>query len=201
MISLNYFLLVKCFLISFITHTISVKTYQVRRVNESTYLVTSFPELDYENYKNVVTGNVLSPKNKETTLSDDKRSPFPSTLSFFYSTVSTVSVGDSKNRSKLKIPASVINKARDNYFRHFYATMKKSNISLFPQKFNHQYMTLPETDVGEKNPVSSVNNNLLTARKLASLLITEVQISRGINDKLREMRTKRRLYTKRHRSH
>lgn len=182
MFALNYFLVVKCIFISFFTFSISVKTYQVRRVNESTYLVTSFPEFDYENFDKTT--------KKETTISDGKISTYYTTASYFDGTTSTVTVGDNKDRTKQRISASEINKARENYFRQFYATVKKSNMSLLPLKVQ-PYLTLADSTFEPPNSVANLNHNLLIARKLASVLVTEVQNDHGVKFR-RVKRNKRR---------
>lgn len=193
MIAFNYFLIVKCILISFFTFSTSVKTYQVRRVNESTYLVTSFPEFDYDDFKKSFEEKTTT--NKVLSLNDDKRSPY--SLSFFDSTSSTVTVGDKREKAKNNIPASVINKAREDYFRTYFATMKKSNLSLLPYK-THPYMNLAESLLDPNNSSLNLNHNLVIARKLATVLIDEGQNSHSA--KFRGVRKKRRIVMRRNRT-
>ncbi|CAG9792116.1 unnamed protein product [Diatraea saccharalis] len=181
MIASNNVLLVKCIFISFFTISISVKTYQVRRVNESTYLVTSFPEFDYENFR-LYQEYTLKPRYPPST---DKGK---SSRSVYHNTKTVTIVGGTNENMKPKVPASVINEARDNYFKTFYATMRKSI------QTNHHFITMTEATAEKKHNLTNFNQNLLTARKLASFLIGEVQNKPDLNINLYKERSKRKLW-------
>lgn len=206
MISLitRYILFIQLIFSSFTTFSISVKTYQVRRINESTYLVTSFPELDSENHKryseNITPFKVL-------TLNDDKKTTedYDTTMS----TVSTVTVGERKAKFKQKpqITAEFIKKARENYFRTYFAAIKKTNVShsLVPEKSNI-YINMVEVNNNETTGQSAkFKQNLITARKFAMLLINEAQYQADmkVKDKLLEevKRKRRNMTNKKHRFH
>lgn len=144
-----------------LTFTNSVKTYQVDRINETSYIVTSFP--DYEQYK-----RMFHMKSNIDNLftNNDKRS-----IGIDYYNTPTVTVGD-KKYMKSKIPSAYIKKVREHYFRNYYATMNK------PKTPQDLYSTKPlvfdvlETDKDSK-PMK-LQKNLKTARKLASKLVFEV---------------------------
>lgn len=174
----RYILFIQLIFNSFTTFSISVKTYQVRRINESTYLVTSFPEFDNENHKRFLTESSTS-INNVVTLNDDKRY-----TEDYDTTMSTVTVGEKRDKARQKIiTPELIKKARENYFRSYFATMRRTNFtSLLPDKVN-PYINLAESS--NENTVLTVKfkQNLLTARKLASLLINEAQYQTELRNK------------------
>uniref|UniRef100_A0A2A4JNB9 Uncharacterized protein n=1 Tax=Heliothis virescens TaxID=7102 RepID=A0A2A4JNB9_HELVI len=192
MISLitRYILFIQFVFNSFTTFSISVKTYQVRRINESTYLVTSFPELENDNHKRYSDNNI---PNKIVTLNDDKKF-----TEEYETTMSTVTVGDKREKAKSKsLSPELIKKARENYFRTYYATMKKSNynLTMIPDRVNN-FINLVEIS-SENNNISSMKfkQNLVTARKLATILINVAQTQTDLKTKdkfLEEVKRRRR---------
>lgn len=192
----RYILFIQFIFNSFTTFSISVKTYQVRRINESTYLVTSFPDMEPDSHKRFLNDNS---QDKLIPLEDKKYTDD------FDTTMSTVTVGEKKDKVKHKnITPEMIKKARENYFRTYFATMKKSNISfsLLPEKAN-SYMNLVETN-NETN-VSSIKfkQNLLTARKFATVLINELQyqVDTKTKDKFLDETRRKKRYINRKRRH
>lgn len=192
----RYILFIQFIFNSFTTFSISVKTYQVRRINESTYLVTSFPDMDPDNHKRFLNENN---QDKMIPLEDKKYTDD------FDTTLSTVTVGEKKDKVKHKnITPEMIKKARENYFRNYFATLKKSNISfsLIPEKAN-SYMNLVESN-NETN-VSSVKfkQNLITARKFATVLINELQyqVDTKTKDKFLDEASRKKRYINRKRRH
>lgn len=119
----------------------SLNTYKVCRVNESTYLVTTYPDWDYEQLQTVTSNGTEIP----------------------------VNVGEKREKPKLKLSASFINKARENYFKTIYSTFKKSNNT----------DSVITANIQKSNPMEEIeadsNKNLLVARKLASILLDEIQ--------------------------
>lgn len=172
------------FLLSFAFPTNCVKNYQVRRIDESSYLVTSLPDYDY------ISKLLENKTDPVVPMNDDKRA--------FTTNTAAVTVGDA--RKSKKVPFSVINKARDNYFKNFYATMKQpiSNALLRDKVTPKVEFTNNNIDV--KGVTNKIDSNIQMARKLASVLITEVQyqVSRNWNNSkqvdFRNIRNKRSLF-------
>lgn len=133
-------------LTSLITLSCSVKTYQVNRINESTYLVNSLPE-DYDKRLKSSNDNIV-------VMNNDKRSFDPYT---------EIVNGGPKNLYKPKLSASYINKARENYFRKLFGTTTSSSLKTSP----YYYKT--------PNFVFQLQQNIYTARKLASSLMLLVK--------------------------
>lgn len=198
---LKYILFIQCVFVSFIKITDSVKTYQVRRINESSYVVTSFPDLEYDSYNKILKqpskDGVVSLTDNMTTTTEN------------YNTITTVTVGEKKDLHKFKnkVSSSMINKARENYFKNFYATLKKpinTNISLLPQKMTpYSNFNLMGTTKS-----SYFQRNLNVARKLALMLISEAKGDNNplnapsdktivTNDKVSARKTKSRLRKRR----
>lgn len=174
----KHVLFMQWILTGLVTFSCSVKTYQVNRINESSYLVTSLP--DFEHAKIDKKANV----NRIIPINNDKRS---FTINDYYdSTPSTVNVGEKKENFKTKIPASFIKKARDQYFRNYYPTMKTSN-NLYSPEIN-SYSEL--TPLKKCEPLQA-RHNLNIARYLASRLILGKQDKSGQDNKI--IRNKRRI--------
>lgn len=178
MISLitRYILFIQFIFNSFTTISISVKTYQVDRINETTYVVTSLPEIDTDSRDN--RKRFLDQKNTTGSLDDliplmyDKF-----TTGDFGTTISTVTVGEKKEKVVPKITPELIKKARENYFRTYFAMLAKLNATSSPQGDNaFQNLTLLETSTDNNRLTAKLNQNLQIARKFASVLINEGQI-------------------------
>ncbi|CAF4854899.1 unnamed protein product [Pieris macdunnoughi] len=85
----------------------TVKNYQVRRINDTTYLVTCYPEIDCLDFESQI-----------VPVNDKRYTAFVNT----WREPTTITVGE---KPKHKPPsASFITKVRENYFRHFFATKK-----------------------------------------------------------------------------
>ncbi|CAH0721554.1 unnamed protein product, partial [Brenthis ino] len=170
-----------------VTFSCSVKTYQVNRINESSYLVTSLPDFEHaKKFDKKANGNRIVPIN------NDKRS---FTINDYYdSTPSTVNVGEKKENLKVTIPASFIKNARDQYFRNYYPTMKTSN-SLYSPEVNSYSELAP---LKKCKPLQS-RHNLNIARYLASRLIMGEQDELGQDNKI--IRNKRRTKSQRFTRH
>lgn len=175
-----------CIFISLTTFGTSVKTYQVRRLNDSSYLVTSFPDYDYENYYRRFDAkerkeNVISLSRKSSNSIDD------------YETTALNEV-----KSKNKISSSLINKARDNYFKTFYTTKKKPmNTKMCLQQKGFNFSNTVLANIKENKPVSRLYLNLEKARNLASILISGTKLDNNLKvknkyDQIRK-RSKRRI--------
>lgn len=130
--------------------------FKIQPINKSTYLVTSFPELDYpiakeNNFLN--TGSVY----------DRLRIPNPT-----------------------KISAEFIAKARENYFR----TFTPLNKTMTPY-LNNDYLS--KNTPKYKNAKYSTNlKNILTARRLTSALINELQLSSSLKQRKTESKKRGR---------
>lgn len=163
---IRYILFVQYILLNFHSFTISVKTYQVQRLNESSYLVTSFPDSEFETFSS----KAFVPKgpiDKMVFLNTGK-DPF--------STIATGGLGSLGGAKAVKpnarlLPASYINKARENYFKHYFSETKKPVIT------NAVLPPLPNQDPAFFNyeVKSNLEFNLLKARNLVSVLISESQ--------------------------
>lgn len=157
---IRHILYVQYILLNFHSFTVSVKTYQVHRINESSYLVTSLPDSEFELFNS----KVYDPKG-----SVDKMiflNPGKDTLNPF----DVGSLGESKvEKPNTKVSASYINKARENYFKHHFSESKKpvaTNMEL-PHQSNQDAIYL------NYEIKSNLESNLLKARNLASVLINE----------------------------
>lgn len=178
---------------SFTTHSISVKTYQVRRINESTYLVTSLPEFENENHKRF--SNDKS-SNKVVPLNDYKRYTgyYESTMS---GVRSSVTVGEKRDKVKNgTVSAKFIKAVRERYFRTYYTTNKKSTISLLPEKISPFLAEISNDGAGV---TVKLKQNLFKARKIASVVINQFQ-SRVKRRKVFFDEVKRRKRNKLHRT-
>lgn len=159
-ILLNY-----CIILYLSEFAVGVKTFQVRRINYSTFMVTSLPEFDYDNYKNMI--NFKRTKGKLLSFSDDTFEAYDMT---------TIPIGGKRN--KAKVPALYINKIRENYFRHYYGTLKKSNkttMSLIPSSITDKPILTNSSAIALKSANSGLIANIDKARRLASVLIGEGQ--------------------------
>lgn len=169
MISLvtRYIFFIQLIFSSFTTFSISVKTYQVRRINDTTFLVTRFPEFDFDNKKRYLEANSTN---------NYQESYFP-LMQQKHTTedyeITTVSVGDKRPKPKPKITSEVIKKARENYFRRYFSIVAKTNtnISLLPEGF-HTYTNMVE-GIDEADYSNKLKQNLMTAKKLAGILLSE----------------------------
>ncbi|CAD0198710.1 unnamed protein product [Chrysodeixis includens] len=194
----RYILFIQFIFSSFTTFSISVKTYQVQRINESTYLVTSFPDMDPDTHKRYLDKD---DENKVITPNGEKK--YTEDLD---TTQSTVTVGEKKIKPKQKnVSPEVIQKARENYFRKYFAKTKKMNNSgsLIPEKAS-SYMNLVEPN--KETNVSSggkFKQNLLTARKYATVLINEIQyqVDTKTKEKILEESRRKKRYMNRKRRH
>lgn len=159
---IRYILFVQYILLNFQSFTISVKTYQVQRINQTSYLVTSFPDSEFETFYS---------KGYEPKAPIDKMvflNPVKDSLNI----IATGGLGDLKvGKPNTKLPASYINKARDNYFKYYFTETKKTMatkpglpplLNQDPAYLNYEYKW-------------NLEYNLLKARNLASVLISESQ--------------------------
>lgn len=165
MISLitKYILFIQLIFNSFTTFSISVKTFQVQRINESAYLVTSLPEFETENHKRFSNKKT---KNKIVPLNDKKH-----TDDYDFK-MSSVTVGEKRDKLRHKpVSAEFIKKVRERYFRTYYATIKKSS-SLLPEKLNPFLLDITNSSTIK---TAKFQHNLLTARKIALLLFDQLQ--------------------------
>lgn len=151
--------------------TVCVNIYKIRRLNESTYLVTSFPEWDYEQFSK-------SPSYVE------KQDPYQDIFLNYKTNVEVDNVkandvdilGLQEEKGNSKISPEFIAKARDNYFRTYYNTSKKLNKTKYLFPYN-----IFKTDNNKYENWTNIisryeNNNLRMARKLACILLGEIQI-------------------------
>lgn len=154
---LRYWLIIQYVFFSFIARSCGV-SYRVRRLNDSTYLVTNYQDFSYEN------------------LYDFKR-VFEETTNKPNIFLTTGLIEDIHEKFK-QIPASVIKEARENYFKNVYQSMKK-NHSKAPNK------TFNLANIRDNNIVSNISDklddNLQKARKLAMVLNNELHYSITIN--------------------
>lgn len=154
---IRHILFVQYILLHFHTFSICVKTYQVQRINESSFLVTSFPDSEFETFYS----KPHAPKDTE-----DKMiflNPIKDPL--FTSSLEDVKVG----KANAKLPASYINKARDNYFKHYLTEPKK------PVVTNAVPLANQDSALFNYDNKLSLELNLQKARNLASVLISESQ--------------------------
>lgn len=152
--------MIKYIIFSLNKFAICVETYQVRRINKSTFLVTNVPDINYNKY-----GNDMHPEKAENTLLLTKNDY----IFKEHNRPTTVSIGEKKN--KVRIPSSYIKRARAMYFKHFYETTTKTNNStLLPQK-NENINTEFRNRV--KSGETSFKRNQDTVKRLVALLISE----------------------------
>lgn len=151
------------FLISFALPSYCVRNYQVQRINESTYLVNSLPDYDFNSklLENRKTDTAVPMRGREELLNKD---------------ITTLVAVDDTKKSK-KLPYSVINKARENYFRNFYATSKQPIASNLHEKVNSSSDVDFNRSIVKANDINEdiVGSNLDIARNLAAVLINEVK--------------------------
>lgn len=182
MISLitKHVLFMQWILTDLVTFSCSIKTYQVERINESSYLVTSFPHFHQKRIKNI--------RNFKRIIPIDNNKRYVNFYSYYDSTPCTVNV-DGRKGAKGKIPASVINKARDHYFRHYYATLK-TTVPEFPMRDSFKDLTPSGNHVSSK-----LKHNLNRSRFLALRLIVGVKCNDLEQEKSVESvkRNKRRI--------
>lgn len=155
---IRHILFVQYILLNFHKFSISVKTYQVRRINASSYLVTSFPDSEFETFSS----KAYEPKD-------------PVDKTVFFNPVNDPLITEGLEdgyvgKPNVKLSASYINKARDNYFKHYYDTKK-------PVITNAGLPSSPTQDLSlfDYESRSNLDFNLLKARNLASVLISESQ--------------------------
>lgn len=162
MISLitKHVLFMQWILTDLVTFSSSIKTYQVERINESSYLVTSLPQFDHRRFKNM--------RNFKRIIPIDNNKRYVTVNSYYGSTPCTVNVGGRKG-TKARIPASMINRARDHYFRHYYATLK-TTVPELPIRNSFEDSTPPRS---HQIP-SKLKHNLNRSRCLALRLIVGV---------------------------
>lgn len=149
------------------------KTYKVHRLNDSTYLVTSYPEWKYDELQFVHNNNVVNDERKEHFI-DGKRESSSSNSD----TANAINVGGRSKETSTKIPSSLIAKARENYFRTFYATMKSPEkpVYVLTNKMFGPTRIDTKSEITALSHSNGVNNeNLVMARKLASILLGEIQ--------------------------
>lgn len=173
------------FLVSFFTNVCSLKTYQVRRVNASAYLVTSLPYFDDVNFnkndfkpldirptpsKNAPTVHLTSKEYRNT---NSKRKTtakeHSSTVAnaFHLRSIHSKAEAISKN----KIPPKDIIKARDDYFRKFYPTTTRPLLTKNHATEKVHFITQLNADKMKESDV--VAYNLEMARTLAMLLVNK----------------------------
>lgn len=159
---IRYILFVQYILLNFHSFTISVKTYQVQRINDSSYLVTSFPDSEFETFYS----KAYEPRGPVDKMVFLKAGKDP--LTNFV----TGSLGYSKvMKPSTQLSASYINKARDNYFKQYFSERKK------PMDTYTGLPALANQDPAYLNyeMKSSIEFNLIKARNLASVLVNESQ--------------------------
>lgn len=156
---IRHILFIHCILLHFHTFSISVKTYQVQRINESSYLVTSFPDSEFETFYS----KAYAPKDTE----DKMIFLNPVKDSLITSSLEDVKVV----KPNAKLPASYINKARDNYFKHYLTETKKPVVS----NAGSPPLVTQEPALFNYDIKTNLELNLQKARNLASVLINESQ--------------------------
>lgn len=168
----RYILFVQYIVIRFVPQAISVKTYEVRRINESAYLVTSFPEYDYGTSR----GIDLNSDAKVVSM-DDQKKVLKSGHNIGDNS-NGMSMDENPHKHKQKISPFAIKDARKSYFKNFYATMRKVPITTLASSASPTYSGLLDSDLKDyKGAIVPVDSNLITARKLASILVYELQYS------------------------
>lgn len=164
-------LFIQCIILYF-GYAKSVKTYQVHRVNATSYLVTAYPEIDYDYFKPKENMKDIDIKSAKTFNYDKKL-----TL-LFETTLSTVLVDEKRNIRKNKVSDEFIKKVREQYFKEYFATMKTpiSKASLIPDKIKPYVNFLKKnTDtIYNSTSITASERNLLKVRRLATLLIDEI---------------------------
>ncbi|CAG5039671.1 unnamed protein product [Parnassius apollo] len=126
----------------------------------------------FEDDKRQNSGIYLNSEAKVVSMDDDKR--LYKTDRDFGATSSTVAVDEKKFKHKYKVPETVIKNARENYFRNYYATLKKTPASIDLSPSPPYFTDLIDSDTNFKNPLMPSDGNLQIARRLASLLIFEM---------------------------
>lgn len=180
---IRHIFFVQYILLNFHSFTLSVKTYQVQRINQSSYLVTSFPDSEFETFYS---------KGYQPKVPIDKM-VFLNSGKDALNTIITGGLGDSKvGKPNAKLPASYINKARENYFKHYFSETKK------PMVPKGGLTPLPNQDLVFYNYElkSNLEDNVLKARNLASILISESQYKPIIKKKAVMQRSRRRYLWK-----
>ncbi|CAH2062944.1 unnamed protein product, partial [Iphiclides podalirius] len=177
----RYIFFIQYIVTRFVPQATSVKTYEVRRLNGSSYIVTSFPEYDYGNSKGVDLSS-----NAKVIFMDDEKKVMKAGHSNTGCANTTVTVGGNITKNRYKMSAKAIKEARERYFKTFFATMKKTTTTA---NFNHSapsaYLSWNDPDVNVKGASVQMKENLQNARKFASLLIFELQ--KRDNDPLKVM--------------
>lgn len=163
--SITTIFLVQCVLIKRGTFSRStVRTYQLRRLNNSAYLITSSPgpskssEFDYYN-RDASNRHLFSTRYQRKLPKFRYDWPKPSR---FHNTNKTHEIN-----FRTRMTAEEISHVRQKYFRDFFATMKKHDLPAtraFPNA------------TGEADNPESLFRNIKTARNLASMLMQQARI-------------------------
>lgn len=163
-----HFNFLRClFLVNFSLYTYSSKTFQVHRFNETSYIVTTVPDMD-DPYNIVLDDNVFGK-------TDTGKRVGNSDYDCAGCIINTIKVGDVPAKRKTKVSIAFINKARENYFRKYYGTTKKPTLSsLLPDKVL-PYMQYFDSTASSQQSYENSFSNLEMARKLAYVLMAEVQ--------------------------
>lgn len=163
-----YILFIQYIVTRFVPQAISVKTYEVRRLNESSYIVTSFPEYDFDDTK----GTDSTCNGKIVFMNDNKEFMKPDHNPTHQTT--TVSIDESVIKKTHVISADAIKKARENYFKTFYATMKTPSKTTLNAPMFFSSLNYPDINPKGKGG-TQLNHNLEMARNLALTLIFGLQ--------------------------
>lgn len=150
----------------------SIKTYQVRRVNDSTFLVTSLPYFDFHDViskKSIKNSDRNRPNENEHVINLNGIGKSTAKGCISSALVHLSHYGNSRNAKKKKMPSSEIMKARDDYFHKFYPASLKNKII--------KHHIIEKTSIRNISPKKvkyseALAANLQTARTLAKQLIS-----------------------------